>query len=337
MFKIALNAGHGMNTAGKRCLKSLDPNETREWWLNSRICNKIEEKLKAYEGYELIRLDDTTGNTDVALKTRTSKANEFGADFYLAIHHNAGVNGGNGGGIIAIVYTKVDDTTLNYQRALYDSIIKHTGLKGNRSQPLQRQSLHEVRESKMPAVLLECGFMDSSTDVPIILTDEYADKVATACVEVLAEKGGLNKKVVELKPIETAPKKSVDEIVDEVIAGKWGNGAERKSNLENAGYNYSEIQAKVNAMFKNSTAAPKPTPSVQKPTAPITNCFPKYSGKSNSLVDALKSLGINSALSYRGKIAQANGIIKNANLYIGLKSHNEKMFALLKQGKLIKP
>lgn len=258
MFKIALNAGHGMNTAGKRCLKSLDPNETREWWLNSRICNKIEEKLKAYDGYELIRLDDTTGKTDVALKTRTNKANEFGADFYLAIHHNAGVNGGNGGGIIAIVYTKVDDTTLNYQRALYDSIIKHTGLKGNRSQPLQRQSLHEVRESKMPAVLLECGFMDSATDVPIILTDEYADKVATACVEVLAEKGGLNKKVVELKPIETAPKKSVDEIVDEVIAGKWGNGAERRERISAAGFDYSAVQARVNELAKGTETPVRP-------------------------------------------------------------------------------
>ena len=337
MYKIALNAGHGLNTAGKRCLASLDPNETREWQLNSRICNKIEDKLKAYDGYELIRLDDTTGKTDIALKTRTNKANEFGADFYLSIHHNAGVNGGNGGGIIAIVYNKVDNTTLNYQKALYDSLIKHTGLKGNRSQPLQKQDLHEVRESKMPAVLLECGFMDSAYDVPIILTDKFADQVATACVEVLVSKGGLTEKVVEIKPIETTPKKSVDEIVDEVIAGKWGNGAERKSNLENAGYNYSEIQAKVNEKLKKPTATPKPTPSVQKPTAPTTNYFPKYNGKSNSLVDSLKSLGINSALSYRGKIAQANGIVKKSALYIGLKSHNEKMLDLLKKGKLIKP
>lgn len=337
MYKIALNAGHGLNTAGKRCLASLDSNETREWQLNSRICNKIEEKLKAYDGYELIRLDDTTGKTDIALATRTKKANDFKADFYLSIHHNAGVGGKNGGGIIAIVYTKVDDTTLGYQRALYDSVIKYTNLKGNRSQPLQRQNLHEVRESKMPAVLLECGFMDSSYDVGVILTDKYADQVAQGCVDVLVAKGGLTEKVVEIKPIETAPKKSVDEIVDEVIAGKWGNGAERKSNLENAGYNYSEIQAKVNEKLKKPTATPKPTPSVQKPTAPTTNYFPKYNGSSYSLVDALKSLGINSSLSYRGKIAQANGIIKNANLYIGLKSHNEKMFALLKQGKLIKP
>jgi len=202
MFKIALNAGHGLNTAGKRCSKSLDKNQTREWWLNDRICDKIEQKLKAYDGYSLIRLDDTTGKTDVALKTRTDNANKFGADFYLSIHHNAGILGGKGGGVVAITYTKVDKTTLEWQKALYDSIIKHTGLKGNRATPLAKQNLHECRESVMPCVLLECGFMDSKTDVPIILTDDFADKVATACVEVLVAKGKLTKKpaVTETKP-----------------------------------------------------------------------------------------------------------------------------------------
>ena len=29
---IAISAGHGYNTAGKRCLKKLDANETREWF-----------------------------------------------------------------------------------------------------------------------------------------------------------------------------------------------------------------------------------------------------------------------------------------------------------------
>lgn len=40
--------------------------------------------------------------------------------------------------------------------------------------------------------------------------------------------------------------KSVDEIVKEVRAGKWGNYPKRKELLENAGYNYSEIQSRVN-------------------------------------------------------------------------------------------
>lgn len=193
MFKIALNAGHGLNTAGKRCLKSLDPKETREWSLNNRICDKIEAKLKAYTGYELLRLDDTTGKKDIALKTRTDKANAFKADFYLSIHHNAGVKGGTGGGVIAITYKKVDSLTREWQKALYEAVIEKTGLKGNRADPLQGQDLHECRESNMPCVLLECGFMDSKTDVPIILTDDFADKAAAACVEVLVKKGKLTK------------------------------------------------------------------------------------------------------------------------------------------------
>lgn len=248
MFKIALNAGHGINTSGKRCLKSIDANETREWVLNSRICNKIEEKLKSYSGYELIRLDDTSGNTDVPLKQRTDKANKFGADFYLSIHHNAGIKGGNGGGIIVIVYTTIKDgsATQLWQKALYERLIAKTGLKGNRSQPLQKQNLHEVRESKMPAVLIECGFMDSTTDTPIILTEDFADKVATACVEVLVEKGGLVKTQSTIPQVNvTETKKSVDEIAREVIKGIYGNGTERKNKLTALGYDYATVQKRV--------------------------------------------------------------------------------------------
>lgn len=177
-------------------MKKLDPNETREWVLNDRICDKIEQKLKAYEGYSLLRIDDTTGSTDVSLSKRTTKANSWGADFYLSIHHNAGINGGSGGGVVAYVYTKVDADTKDWQKKLYDAVIKKTGLKGNRATPLASANLYECRKTTMPAVLLECGFMDSKTDVPIILTDDFADKVATACVEVIASKGGLTKKPV---------------------------------------------------------------------------------------------------------------------------------------------
>ena len=48
----------------------------------------------------------------------------------------------------------------------------------------------------------------------------------------------------------TPTKKSNEEIAREVIAGKWGNGAIRKQNLKNAGYNPTVIQALVNKMLK---------------------------------------------------------------------------------------
>lgn len=48
-------------------------------------------------------------------------------------------------------------------------------------------------------------------------------------------------------------KKNVSEIAQEVIAGMWGNGTERKEKLEAAGYNYAEVQAIVNERAGNKT------------------------------------------------------------------------------------
>ena len=197
-FKIALTAGHYKYTSGKRCLKSLDPNETREWVLNDRIADKVEKLLAAnYTGYELLRTDDTTGEKNVSLTARTTAANNWKADFYLSIHHNAGINGGTGGGIVAYVYTSASAESTAWQKALYNELIAETGLKGNRSQPLAKASHAETRETNMPAVLLELGFMDSATDVPIILTEDYANKCAKAIVKVIAERGKLEKKPVD--------------------------------------------------------------------------------------------------------------------------------------------
>ena len=44
-------------------------------------------------------------------------------------------------------------------------------------------------------------------------------------------------------------KKTVAEIAKEVIQGKWGNGEERKKRLTAAGYDYGQIQRKVNELL----------------------------------------------------------------------------------------
>lgn len=193
-IKIALGAGHGLRTGGKRCLKALDPNETREWVLNDRICDYIQYYLKEYKDYKLLRLDDSDdGLTDVALSKRTAAANQWGADIYISIHHNAGLNGGSGGGIEAYTHPNASNVAISWRNELYNALINHTGLKGNRAKPLATANFQVLRESKMPAVLLELGFMDSRTDVPIILSKEYAQKCARAIVEVIAKRGGLTK------------------------------------------------------------------------------------------------------------------------------------------------
>ena len=49
--------------------------------------------------------------------------------------------------------------------------------------------------------------------------------------------------------VSTTPKKSITEVAKEVIQGKWGNGAERKRRLEEAGYNYADVQRTVNELL----------------------------------------------------------------------------------------
>jgi surface antigen len=68
-------------------------------------------------------------------------------------------------------------------------------------------------------------------------------------------------KVVAPTPTPSA-KKSVDEVAKEVIRGEWGNGDERYNRLTNAGYNYNEVQAKVNELLNSNKPTPAPTPSV---------------------------------------------------------------------------
>lgn len=198
MFKIALGAGHGIGTAGKRCHKSLDPNETREWWLNDRVCDHIEWYLKDYDGYSLLRLDDSDdGKEDVALAERVQAANDWDADFYLSVHHNALGRVFDGGGIVAFAHPQAGAETFQWLEELYDALIEHTGLKGNRANPKATADFYVLRMTKMSAVLLELGFMDSKTDVPIILTDEYAQACARAIVEVLVRRGKLKKKATQ--------------------------------------------------------------------------------------------------------------------------------------------
>lgn len=228
MRKLALGAGHSINTPGKRCLKSLDPKETREWWLNDRVCDYVEDELKDYDGVDILRLDDSDdGQDDIALASRVSSANRWGADFYLSVHHNAGANGTAAGGIEAYAHPNASTAAVEWRDELYDALIDRTGLKGNRSQGKRKANYYVLRETTMPAVLLELGFMDSKTDVPVILTDAHAKKCAQAIVETIVERWKLTKK---------EPK---EETLYRVQVGAFGvkaNAEKLKKDLEAKGY-----------------------------------------------------------------------------------------------------
>lgn len=87
----------------------------------------------------------------------------------------------------------------------------------------------------------------------------------------------------------------------------------------------------LNVLYKEPVAK-KVEENVKKPIKKKITYYPRYKGKSSSIVDALKSLSINPSKSNRKRIATLNGI-KN---YIGTVAQNTKLLNLLKRGTLIK-
>lgn len=212
-FRVALNAGHYLGTLGKNCPKSLDPNMTKEWVLNNRVVTKMQKLLSAYEDIEVLRVDDPTGHTQQSFTQKRKIVNDWGADFYLGVHHNAADKIFNGGGISAFVTINPTAKSVEWRDALYYAAVKETGLKGNRADPLVERDLKELRGLNCAATLIECGFMDSTVDCPQILTEEYADKIAKAFVAVIVEKSGAKEPTVQKPqktPTETAKTVSIN-------------------------------------------------------------------------------------------------------------------------------
>lgn len=108
--------------------------------------------------------------------------------------------------------------------------------------------------------------------------------------------------------------KSIVDLANEVIAGKWGSGEARKQAL---GSLYNEVQAKVNEILK-------PKNQVQY--------YPACNSKYVSIVDALNSIGVDSSFNNRKKLSQKN----NVHDYTGTAAQNNQLLAKLKAGRLIK-
>lgn len=180
MVKIALDAGHGLDTPGKRT-----PDGEREWSFNDKVLRAAWERLSQYGGVQLKRLDDPTGNTDVSLGARTSAANAWGADVLVSIHHNANTGRwGAHGGVESLVQTTASKASRDIAEAIHPRVVRAMGL---RDRGIKSANLHMTRESRMPAILIEGGFMDSTTDIVALRDNVRLKAQGFAIAEGLAE------------------------------------------------------------------------------------------------------------------------------------------------------
>ena len=187
--KIALDAGHGLYTAGKQT-----PDGIKEWTLNDKVRDKVVDFLSDYD-CEFIHLDNNEGNTDESLANRVSKYINAGVSAVVSIHHNAFTGKWNTATGVG-VFTDKNPTTADLRLAdcIYGRLVNYTGLKGR---GIQAEDWWVINQDKIPAVLVEGGFMDGTNDYKVITSDAGQTAYAKAVAEGLIEFLGLKKKTVK--------------------------------------------------------------------------------------------------------------------------------------------
>jgi N-acetylmuramoyl-L-alanine amidase len=186
MIKLFINAGHGKNTPGKRT-----PDGTmREYDFNSAVAKQVRDNLEEYENVKVFF--PHSDSMDVPLQERTDFANEEKADAYISIHANAfsGVwNSANG--IETFIYPGAGDDTKQLAKLIHTEMIEMTKRK---DRGLKEANFHELRETDMPAVLVECGFMTNLVESKLLKTVSYRLLCARAITEGLVTYFRLKKK-----------------------------------------------------------------------------------------------------------------------------------------------
>ena len=188
MIKIAYDAGHGLNTAGKRT-----PDGEPEWTFNNKVARAFASELAKYQGVTMRRFDDSTGKHDVPLIERTDGANNWGADYYISFHHNAYESKwGDWTGVETYVYLGNKTTKSGkLAEAIHPTVVQAYGLK---DRGIKEANLHILRETKMPAILIEGGFMDSLIDIKKLRDDKVLENVGREVAKALAKFLGLRKR-----------------------------------------------------------------------------------------------------------------------------------------------
>lgn len=187
-YKVAIDIGHGSNTFpnhGKGVYRN--GRGYAEHSFNSILAIKLKAKLEG-SGFTVVYGPQKPNSPDIGLRTRTNWYNANSIDLVVSVHANAGVAGASGR---CVFYWNTSSESRKVAQNIVNEIKKkgysthgnglHASVRGSWT------NLHITRETKMPSVLVEYGFMTNASDFVLIFgnkqaqyTEDMADATARA-------------------------------------------------------------------------------------------------------------------------------------------------------------
>uniref|UniRef100_UPI00402AFFC4 N-acetylmuramoyl-L-alanine amidase n=1 Tax=[Lactobacillus] rogosae TaxID=706562 RepID=UPI00402AFFC4 len=171
-YRIALDAGHGGSDPGAVYKGRQEKDDTLDLTL------AVGDILKK-NGID-VYYTRTTDEYETPFKKATD-ANNSGADLFVSIHRNSSENPNQYSGIETLVYSDTGlkaEVARNINNQLEDAGFKNLGVD-------ERKNLVVLKRTKMPAVLVEVGFINNDKDN--YLFDEEFDSIAQAIADGILE------------------------------------------------------------------------------------------------------------------------------------------------------
>ncbi|MGF6353763.1 N-acetylmuramoyl-L-alanine amidase [Paenibacillus sp. 4624] len=173
---VVIDAGHGDQDPG-----AIGVTGKREKDFNLAMALKVEALLKKEPKIDVVltRSDDTF----LALKERVKVAQKINADIFISIHANSGPVAATG---VETYYSR--SVSKELANIMHKYLVKSSGLK---DRGVKMASLHVTRETTMPAVLLEGGFLSNKSDESVLFTENFQNNVAKGIVAGIKEYLGI--------------------------------------------------------------------------------------------------------------------------------------------------
>ena len=163
---IVVDPGHGGSATGAVY------SGVRESDLNLAIAKKAAKALEALGAKVVMTRSD---DRDLTLTQRTDLANRLKADLFLSVHCNVSPTNSKATGIYT-AYHGSSRQSLALADLLRQTMMQSTGAADMGTH--DRSDLSVLRTSRMPAALVECGFMSTPEELKLLQQEDYQQLLA---------------------------------------------------------------------------------------------------------------------------------------------------------------
>lgn len=209
-YLVAIDAGHGMHTEGKQSVPMsknlyIDDELVRkkgkiikenEW--NRGVSEYLAAALKRC-GIDTMFTADMTGKTDIPLSTRANTANKKGSDILISNHYNAIGSCAKWQskikGLLVLRTKNCSEKSIKLGKLAVKHLKKDIDYEYSyglmRDVDMSGFTLAILRQTTMPAILIEYGFMDYWNEAKLMLDKKHQEKCAEAVAKAVCEYFGI--------------------------------------------------------------------------------------------------------------------------------------------------